>query len=79
MTRQLPALFIGSSVEGLSAANAFVLSGGIDAEAAKKVFGTILPSVWAEGSTALAMPNHVEDSWKPLPNIAQVSALWRGA
>lgn len=63
----------------LESVSASILSGDIDSEAAKKVFGTVLPSVWAEGSTALAMPNHLEDSWKPLPNIAQVSALWRGA
>lgn len=63
----------------LESVSASILSGEVDPDAAKRVFGTVLQSVWIEASTALAMPNHVEDSWKPLPNIAQVSALWRGA
>ena len=62
-------------LESISAA---ILSGDIDPAAARQVFGTVLPCVWHRARTALAMPNHVEDSWKPLPNIAQVSALWQG-
>jgi Predicted nucleotide-binding protein containing TIR-like domain len=62
----------------LESVSASVMSGEIDSDAARKAFGTVLPSVWLQGSTALAMPNHVEDSWQPLPNIAQVSALWQG-
>jgi hypothetical protein len=61
----------------LESVSASVVSGDIDSETAKKVFGPVLRSVWRQGSTALTMPNHVEDTWKPLPNIARVSALWQ--
>ncbi len=62
----------------LESVSASIIRGDIDPYTAKKVFGTVLPSVWKRARTALAMPNHMEDSWQPLPNIAQVSALWQG-
>lgn len=61
-------------MESLSAA---ILAGEIDSEAAKTLFDTALTSVWQHASTALAMPNHAEESWNPLPAIAQVSKLWQ--
>ncbi len=63
----------------LESVSAAILAGEIESDAAKKVFGEALPSVWKHARTALAMPNHVEDSWNPLPHIAQVSERWRGA
>ena len=63
----------------LESVSAAILAGEIQSDAAKKVFGEALPSVWKHACTALAMPNHVEDSWNPLPHIAQVSERWRGA
>ena len=63
----------------LESVSAAILAGEIESDAAKKVFGEALPSVWKHACTALAMPNHVEDSWNPLPHIAQVSERWRGA
>ena len=63
----------------LESVSAAILGGEIQSDAAKKVFGEALPSVWKHACTALAMPNHVEDSWNPLPHIAQVSERWRGA
>lgn len=63
-------------LESLSAA---ILAGEIQSDAAKKVFGEALPAVWKHACTAFAMPNHLEESWNPLPHIAQVSENWRGA
>ena len=63
----------------LESVSAAILAGEIESDAAKKVFGEALPSVWKHACTALALPNHVEDSWNPLPHIAQVSERWRGA
>lgn len=61
----------------LESVSAAVLAGEIDSGKAERVFGKVLPSVWEHACTALAMPNHVEDSWNPLPHIAQVRELWR--
>lgn len=63
----------------LESVSAAIIAGEIDSGAARQVFGAVLPSVWNHACTALVMPNHVEDSWNPLPHIAQVSELWRGA
>lgn len=63
----------------LESVSAAIIAGEIQSDAAKKVFGEALPSVWKHACTALAMPNHVEDSWNPLPHIAEVSQRWQGA
>jgi hypothetical protein len=60
-------------LESLSAA---ILAKEIEADAARKIFGDVLPTVWKHACTALTTPNHADDSWAPLPNIAQVSEMW---
>ena len=60
----------------LESVSAAILAGEIDSAAAQQVFGVALRSVWRHASTALSMPNHAEESWTPLPAIAQVHALW---
>lgn len=60
-------------LESLSAA---VMADEIDGDAARHVFGNALLAVWKHASTALALPNHVEDRWNPLPHMAQLSARW---
>ncbi len=62
----------------LESVSGAILNGEIESDAAKKEFGNALPSVWRVARTALAMPNHMDESWNPLPNIAQVSRLWQG-
>lgn len=60
----------------LESVSAAILAGDIDSAAAQQVFGMALSSVWRHASTALSMPNHAEESWNPLPAIAQVHTLW---
>lgn len=60
----------------LESVSAAILASEIDSDAAKKIFGKVLPSVWKHGCLALSPPNHSEDFWNPLPHIAQVSQRW---
>lgn len=60
----------------LESVSAAILAGEIDSDAAKKIFGKALPSIWNHGCLALSPPNHSEDFWNPLPHIAQVSQRW---
>ena len=60
----------------LESVSAAILANEINSSAAQQVFGVALPAVWRHASTALSRPNHAEDRWRPLPAIAQVSALW---
>ncbi len=60
-------------LESLCAA---VMAGEIDSDAAKQVFGKVLLAVWKHASTALTTPNHVEESWNPLPHMALLNARW---
>lgn len=63
----------------LESVSASVLAGEIDAQAAQEVFGPEIVSTWSHASTALTMPDHADEAWKELPNIAVLAMKWRSA
>jgi hypothetical protein len=61
-------------LDGLAGA---VLSGELDAQAAREHFRDAVSSVWLAAHTLLAPPNHADEWWDPPPKIAELSQRWQ--